>query len=283
MDVSIVIPYFNSHDTISKTLDSVIKKDPGDIEFEVNIIDDGSSQQSLTRLEKIVEQLSSDFVKVISLEKNKGVSNARNEGIRHSKGELIYFLDSDDILLSQFWEEAKYNKNLSNTICYNLRVNHKINKHKLMRGELVNDDILALLLKNRVLHLSNFIFHRGSIPNPFDKNYKYGEDLLFILSNIIDTKVTFVDNEVAIYKYDGKFHPATNSAFPKMLDLFNGRVELYNKLFISYNERKYIHNNLLSFDFDDINYDLVSWKVKAVSSLKSKRFYEVIQRLRALL
>lgn len=283
MDLSIVIPYFNSHDTIKNTLDSVIKKNTGDIDFEVNIINDGSSQQSLTRLEKIAEEVASGFVKVISLENNKGVSNARNEGVKHSKGKFIYFLDSDDILLSQFWDEVKYNKNLTNNICYNLRINHKVNKHKLETGKIVSDAILASLLKNRVLHLSNFIFHRSCIPNLFDRNYKYGEDLLFILSNIIDTRVTFVDSELAIYKYDGKFHPAIDSAFPKMLDLFSGKVQLYNELSRSYNERKYIHNNLISFDFDEINHNLVSWKVKALSILKSKRCYEVIQRLRALL
>lgn len=86
---SVVIPLYNKEHYIEKTLESVLKQSFQD--FEILVIDDGSSDHSLHAAKKIV----SDKIRIIE-QKNQGVSVARNTGIQNAKGKYIAFLDADD-------------------------------------------------------------------------------------------------------------------------------------------------------------------------------------------
>lgn len=100
-DVSVVIPAYNAARTLGETLDSVVGQTFGD--FEVILIDDGSTDGTAT-----VAAASGDpRVRVIRTA-NNGVSNARNLGIAQSKGELIAFLDADDL-----WEPDKLERQVA--------------------------------------------------------------------------------------------------------------------------------------------------------------------------
>lgn len=91
--VSIIIPYYNSENTIIRALESVIKQTYRD--YEIILIDDGSTDNS----HKIIDDFFGDNGghKYLHLkQKNSGPSKARNEGVRISSGEYIAFLDSDD-------------------------------------------------------------------------------------------------------------------------------------------------------------------------------------------
>lgn len=91
--ISIITPVYNSEKYLHRCIKSVINQDYKKI--EMIIIDDGSTDKS----GKICDEyrLSDKRVKVIHT-KNKGPSAARNTGIENSKGEFIFFVDSDDSL-----------------------------------------------------------------------------------------------------------------------------------------------------------------------------------------
>ncbi|WP_051639657.1 glycosyltransferase family 2 protein [Succinivibrio dextrinosolvens] len=93
MKISIITPVYNSVSTIQKTIDSVVlEKEKHDIEYIV--IDGGSNDGTLDVLKK-------NFVyidKVIS-EKDRGVHDAINKGIKISSGDYIFILAADDILI----------------------------------------------------------------------------------------------------------------------------------------------------------------------------------------
>lgn len=89
MKFSVVIPLYNKEHYIEKTLKSVLEQTFCD--FEILVIDDGSSDNSLMTARKVV----SDKIRIIE-QKNQGVSVARNTGIQNAKGEYIAFLDADD-------------------------------------------------------------------------------------------------------------------------------------------------------------------------------------------
>jgi glycosyltransferase involved in cell wall biosynthesis len=92
--ISVIIPLYNKESTILKTLTSVINQAYKD--FEIVIIDDGSTDNSIS----IINNNFDDHrIKIIS-QSNQGVSIARNQGVFHSKYELIAFLDADDL-----WDE----------------------------------------------------------------------------------------------------------------------------------------------------------------------------------
>lgn len=97
---SVVIPVYNKASTLARTLRSVFAQTYRD--YEVVIVDDGSTDESLKVVESIAQE--HDNIKVIS-QTNAGVSAARNRGIQESCGEWIAFLDADDIWLPGILQE----------------------------------------------------------------------------------------------------------------------------------------------------------------------------------
>ena len=94
---SIIVPVYNSEKTIEKCLNSIKIQKTND--FELIIIDDNSSDNSLQIANKFIKKIK--FVKILKNKKNYGVSISRNRGIKNSNGKYIIFLDSDDILLKK--------------------------------------------------------------------------------------------------------------------------------------------------------------------------------------
>ena len=89
MKFSVVIPLYNKEHYIENTLKSVLEQTCQD--FEVLVVDDGSSDHSLDAARRVV----SDKIRIIQ-QPNQGVSVARNTGIHNAAGEYIAFLDADD-------------------------------------------------------------------------------------------------------------------------------------------------------------------------------------------
>lgn len=97
--VSIVMPCYNGEDFIKETIDSVLKQTYTN--WELLVIDDGSKDDSPS----IVNKYASDDSRIkLIKQQNAGSAVARNNGIRHSKGQFLALLDSDDIWLPDFLE-----------------------------------------------------------------------------------------------------------------------------------------------------------------------------------
>ena len=90
--VSVIIPAYNSADSIGGTLESVLAQGYGNIEAVV--VDDGSVDGT----EKVVESFARSGKVACHRQENGGPGAARNLGIRVSKGEYVAFLDADDSL-----------------------------------------------------------------------------------------------------------------------------------------------------------------------------------------
>lgn len=95
MYFSIVIPVYNGEKTISKALASVANQVM--TSFEVIVINDGSTDNTLSEVKKFVALHPNLDIKIIS-NQNKGRSVSRNIGIITAKGDFICFLDADDEL-----------------------------------------------------------------------------------------------------------------------------------------------------------------------------------------
>ena len=90
--VSVIIPVYNSSCYLKQCLESVLRQTLSEI--EVIVVDDGSTDDSFSILEKY--RLADNRMKLIHFDKNTGVSHARNTGIGIAEGKYLYFLDSDD-------------------------------------------------------------------------------------------------------------------------------------------------------------------------------------------
>lgn len=92
--ISIIIPVYNAEKYVEQCLNSVLEQKFQN--YEVILVNDGSTDESLHICEKIAQKDSR--IKVFSID-NGGVSRARNYGMDRAKGQWIMFLDSDDYLL----------------------------------------------------------------------------------------------------------------------------------------------------------------------------------------
>ena len=93
MKISIVIPVYNVERYLANLLDSILKQTYND--FEVILVDDGSKDNSY----KIMEDYSKKDNRIkIFKQKNSGPGIARKNGYMHAKGDLLFFVDSDDQL-----------------------------------------------------------------------------------------------------------------------------------------------------------------------------------------
>tara|TARA_Y100000590_G_scaffold213319_1_gene241694 strand:- start:2260 stop:3555 length:1296 start_codon:yes stop_codon:yes gene_type:complete len=90
--LSIIIPFYNSEKHLNDCLNSICNQIKHEI--EIILINDSSTDKSVQICKKFLKKY--EFLKLINVKKNKGVSYCRNLGIKNSTGKYICFLDSDD-------------------------------------------------------------------------------------------------------------------------------------------------------------------------------------------
>lgn len=95
MILSIILPVYNVEKYIRPCLDSILKQNLDDDDYEIIIINDGSPDNSIDEIDDII--ISHQNIRVIN-QSNQGLSMARNNGLFHATGEYILFVDSDDLL-----------------------------------------------------------------------------------------------------------------------------------------------------------------------------------------
>lgn len=97
--ISVIIPVYNSENELARCLDSVINQTYKNI--EIILINDGSADNSLEICKEY--EVRYENIQVLS-QTNQGQSAARNRGIEKATGDLIGFVDSDDIIHPEMYE-----------------------------------------------------------------------------------------------------------------------------------------------------------------------------------
>ena len=200
MKISVVIPSYNRKEFLKRSIDSAINqtKKP----FEIIVVDDGSTDGTETMIKSDY-----DFVKFIK-QKNKGVSAARNIGIKVSIGEWICFLDSDDE-----WKKDKIEKQVnamksnpgykffhSNEIWIKngLRINQK-KKHEKYGGDIFDKCLDMCRISPSSVMINKTVF--DEVGN-FNEDLVVCEDYELWLRICDKYRVFFID-EPLIIKYGG--------------------------------------------------------------------------------
>ena len=200
MNISVVIPSYNRKDFLKRSIDSAINQTKKPL--EIIVVDDGSTDGTETMIKSDY-----DFVKFIK-QKNKGVSAARNIGIKVSIGEWICFLDSDDE-----WKKDKLEKQInamksnpgykffhSNEIWIKngLRINQK-KKHKKYGGDIFDKCLDMCRISPSSVMINKTVF--DEVGN-FNEGLVVCEDYELWLRICDKYKVFFID-EPLIIKYGG--------------------------------------------------------------------------------
>ena len=91
--ISFIIPSYNSANTIKRAINSVLNQST-DLEYEIIVVDDGSTDNTEEVLKSYVDDKKIKYYK----KDNSGVADTRNYGVKMATGEYIIFVDSDDYI-----------------------------------------------------------------------------------------------------------------------------------------------------------------------------------------
>ena len=200
MKISVVIPTYNRIALVERAIDSVLRQSIKP--FDIIVVDDGSDDGTSEMIQKKYRS-----IKLVQ-QQNSGVSAARNNGIKHAKGDWIALLDSDDE-----WTEKKLENQVNRLIknpdyhfCHTneiwirngVRVNQK-KRHQKYGGYIFDKCLdICRISPSSTLFKKNILEHVGW----FDTQLPVCEDYDLWLRITADYKILFVD-EPLIIKYGG--------------------------------------------------------------------------------
>lgn len=227
--VSVIMPVYNAEDSVLKSIKSVISQTY--MNWELIIIDDGSSDGSFDKITNFINELQREVKEKTLLLKqiNSGPSVARNFGVEKSKGEYIAFIDSDDI-----WVPHK--------LALQIEIINKFPNIGIIGGgfekknfdsnqAIISIDLRKLLFKNYfatptvLIKKDKFIFN-------FNPKKKYSEDYLTWMLITSEYKALYV-NEILAYNYVGKrafgMQGLSSNLIKMEIAELSNYKELYNK------------------------------------------------------
>lgn len=234
MAVSIIIPLYNKERHIKNTLCRVLEQEYSD--FEIIVINDGSTDQSAAIVRKIKDN------RIILIEKqNEGVSKTRNLGVKLAKYELIAFLDADDewepdylkriVALSEKYPDAAiYASNYSiiekNGKKYSLQYPGIKEEEGILKNYFYSAYSFTPLWTSAVCVRKSIFEAMGGFPT----NIKNGEDLDLWCRIALKYQIAYINVPLAIYRRDSDNMLSRSivdpSWFPFLIDYKADRSDL---------------------------------------------------------
>lgn len=211
MDISVIIPIYNVKDYVLDCLHSVANQTKKN-GVECILVDDRGTDNSMEIADKFVSSYNGmiDF-RIYHHDKNKGLSAARNSGIREAKGKYLYFLDSDDTIypncLNIMFDSAeKYDADLvQGSYDSDVPYMEQFSKHSLplfsdnhpfIKRTLLDYDVNPVMAQNRLVK-KNIIMDN----NLFFKEGFIHEDhyWTFFLAKVIN-RICFIKDKTYYYR-----------------------------------------------------------------------------------
>lgn len=245
--ISIVIPVYNAEKYVCQCLDSIIKQSLNEI--EVICLNDGSSDSSLNILEEYAEQ--DDRIIVID-QKNQGVGKTRNNGINHSNGEFIAFMDPDDYYPKDNILETLYNNAIENNvlICggsfcsfnnekYKTSFINNLKKYRFDKNEKIKykdyqfDYGYHRFIYNRLFLLTNKIY--------FPHYIRFQDPPFFVNAMVMAEEFYAIKNVTYAYRFN---HKKIMWDSNKAIAVLKGMIDIFNLA------KKHNLNDLYYLTFD---------------------------------
>lgn len=171
--ISVIVPIYNIEKYLEKCLLSILNQTFDD--YEVILVEDGSTDNSKVIAQAFVEK-HRDMFKLICQE-NRGLSGARNTGLKCAIGEYVCFVDSDDTIaptyLSVLYEQAEKSK-ADLVICAFHSVDEQDNSIKVFKENLLSGQVYNLQNNRELFLIQNAAWNKLYRREIIDDN-----DLLF--------------------------------------------------------------------------------------------------------
>ena len=196
--LSIIVPVYNVESYLDRCIQSIFKQGLPQDEFEIIVIDDGSTDKSYV----IAQQLQKKHTEIKLYKKNNGgLSDARNMGLKYAMGQYIMFLDSDDYLLENtlieivkraksedvelcefLMREYDKNGNYKTTLIQPFNENRIYTGVEAVTGNVTIASVCTILYKKSFLDKYNLKFTLGLTHEDVDFNirvYAYAKKIIF--------------------------------------------------------------------------------------------------------
>lgn len=253
--VSIIVPVYNASPYIERCIKSLSHQSM--IDIECIFVDDCSTDGSLDLIRKVVDTHLNEHmkVKIIAHENNRGVAAARNTGLNYALGEYIGWVDSDDYVAKEMFEELylfakKHDADMVWCNYFNVKLNGQVREVKQALKEdptffakslILNNtggNIWNKLIRKNVFELNNLRFIEGQ---------DLGEDrcMLFKVLHLSKT-IKYFNKSLYYYCHNNE------ASLTKQVDIKRVHEEINNT------------QEILDF--------IVEYKIEAYSSLELNKF-----------
>jgi glycosyltransferase involved in cell wall biosynthesis len=232
--VSTIIPCYRCSQTIDRAIDSVAKQTL--LPAEVIIVDDGSDDSTLELLLQFQRDYGKDWIKVIALEDNRGVSIARNTAWNMASHDYIAFLDADEawhpekIAVQYSWMLHHPEVVLSGHDSVRIEAGYQFNHKAIPR-----DIKFSLVSKNQLLISNVFstscVMLKRNIKQRFSPYIKSSEDYLLWLEIILKGEKAAVINFSGTYYFKNLF--GESGLTKNIFYLQENEVRIYRELWKS--------------------------------------------------
>lgn len=224
--ISIIIPVYNVEKYLKDCLNSIINQTFKDI--EIICINDGSTDDSLNIL---LEYANFDKrIKIIN-QSNFGVSHARNQGIETAQGEYISFVDSDD------WVDTNYFENLYDAITRHnadiacSTIIRKRQRHQKYRVHYTKENVYSFLQEKidacsvpKCCYVWNKLYRTSLVKNHKFKERVYFEDVLWTPQILKDSyKLVTIPNTNYYYRANKNSIVKQKQSKKKQVDSYNAK------------------------------------------------------------
>ncbi|SEQ23900.1 Glycosyltransferase involved in cell wall bisynthesis [Virgibacillus subterraneus] len=277
--LTIIIPHYNSTDTVLKLLDSVpVKK-----EIQILIIDDHSNQEEKQKLMKFKDNSTHRDIQFLENDSGKkGAGSSRNVGLKNAIGEWILFADSDDFFVDGFYDsiEKYFNANVDvvffKPTSIELETGNISNRHTRF-AEIIDDYSETnsrkseLMLRYRVVVPWSKLIKKSVIEENeiLFENVISSNDVMFSanLGHHIKTFDISKDTIYCVTKSSGSLTTSMNS------EVFDTRIDVFVRYY------KFLQEHLSKEDFNSL--DLSGQGIVFLSTKHGfKKFYNVIRVFR---
>ena len=283
--ISIIIPVYNSSQYIEECLTSIINQSMKNI--EIICIDDCSTDHSFSILKKY-EKLDSR-IKIVKNEKNIGPAGSRNIGISMAKGHYIGFVDSDDYISSDYFENLylsaiEHNADIASTSNV-IRVPSYDKKNMGITQDIstINDKYKMIISTGvcwNKIYNNNFI-NKNNIHFPF--GFKYGEDNLFVFTSIMYSNYISYTNKSIYYYRENKSSIILSKKDERCFDMIDVYYLIYNEIQnLKFEKEKNIYLNCL---YDRVKKDCTGTYFLLPENLRStfsKKYHELFPTVEPL-
>lgn len=278
--MSIVIPVYNCEDHIGETIYSVLNQSYTNI--EILLIDDGSKDNTA----KIIQDFKLKYPGRIKyfFQQNMGVSVARNNGIGHSSGEFIAFLDSDDI-----WHANKIEKqinellknNVDASCCAYIEFQYDINHPLKKVSNIYSGDLFLPVLKGEFWsQTSTWVVNKDFLLKNdlyFSPDFNWGEDIEFFTKVALLTKVCFIDEYLSYYRINTFTGLSQKSKQQNTNTLIQSEIEIWLRIC------QWLLSNVSKYKIENITYLLDIILKYRIPSIIVNKYYLISSNKRKIL